>query len=403
MRIALFHNLPSGGAKRAVFEWTQLLSKKHTIDVYTLTTADHEFYDIRPYSQNHSVYDFIPRRIYKSPFGRLNQLQRWRDLRSLTEIHKRIAREINTRSYDIFFANSCMYTFIPICLQFIDIPSLYYLHESFGRAGNRSISRPYRLAENRTRRLDRIDPLIKLYYYSLDAVQQKSMCATSLLVANSSYTQTAMTEPYGSKIFTNKLGVDTSSFYPTNIDKKNQILSVGELSPRKGFDFLITSLAQIQASERPKLIIAANNWLEPELEYLKSLAAGNQVQLEIKTKLDSDALNKEYNQAALCVYAPVLEPFGLVPLEAMAAGTPVVGVSEGGVAESIVHEKTGLLVERDPKKFADAITYLMRNPQIRSQYGASAREYVVNNWSWEKSTTSLEAYLHITIEKYHYA
>jgi len=80
VRVALFHNLPSGGGKRAVQEWTRRLAPMHEIDVYTLSTADHAFCDIRPFVTAHREYPFSPSRLFRSPFGRLNQLQRWRDL-----------------------------------------------------------------------------------------------------------------------------------------------------------------------------------------------------------------------------------------------------------------------------------------------------------------------------------
>ena len=80
MRIALFHNTPSGGAKRAIYEWTRRLAANHLVDVYTLSSADHDFCDIRPFVEQHYIFEFQPRGLFGSPWGRLNQLQRWRDL-----------------------------------------------------------------------------------------------------------------------------------------------------------------------------------------------------------------------------------------------------------------------------------------------------------------------------------
>ena len=76
MKIALFHNLPSGGAKRAVYEWIKRLSQKHKIDVFSLSTADHNFLDLRSLVTNHKIYQFQPSRLFGSPFGRINQFQR---------------------------------------------------------------------------------------------------------------------------------------------------------------------------------------------------------------------------------------------------------------------------------------------------------------------------------------
>ena len=140
MRIALFHNLPSGGAKRAVYEWTRRLAKNHAIDVYTLSTADHDFCDIRPFISRHNITEFASNKLYDSPFGRLNQLQRRRDLEELTELSKQIAKAIDIGGYDVFFAHTCQFAVIPTVLQFLETPSVYYLHEPFGHAFTRRIS-----------------------------------------------------------------------------------------------------------------------------------------------------------------------------------------------------------------------------------------------------------------------
>jgi len=74
----------------------------------------------------------------------------------------------------------------------------------------------------------------------------------------------------------------------------------------------------------------------------------------------------------------------------MACGTPVVGVREGGVRETVVHGETGLLVERDPRLFADAVSSLLRDPERRDDMGRQGVEYVKREWSWERSVATLE-------------
>jgi glycosyltransferase involved in cell wall biosynthesis len=191
-----------------------------------------------------------------------------------------------------------------------------------------------------------------------------------------------------------KLGVDPNEFRPLKgISKNSYVLSVGELSPRKGFDFILHSLGRIPKDQRPALRIISNHIITEEKVYIERLAVQIGVTLQIVSRLNAEAMSIEYNRATLCVYAPVLEPFGLVPLEAMACGTPVVGVREGGVTDSIVHERTGLLVERDPAEFAMAIQYLLSNPCIRAEYGCNGREHVIQNWTWEQSVSALERHL----------
>jgi glycosyltransferase involved in cell wall biosynthesis len=393
MRIALFHNLPSGGAKRAVFEWTKRLGKEHTIDAYSLETANHTFCDIRPFVSQHKIFNHSVRRLFKSPFGRLNQLQRLRDLNDLEHLNREIAKQINAGRYDILFAHTCMYTFIPILLQYVEVPSVYYLHEPFGPGFVRPLERPYILKKRWRYLLDRIDPFISLYEHRLVALQKQSIHKTDLLLSNSQFTSDCIKNTFGADSVFCPIGVDVEIFYPLpNISRENFVLSVGELSPRKGFDFVIESLGRIPKEKRPSLKLACNVVQENELRFVRDLARRSNVDVEVLTKVGTDELRLLYNQARLCVYAPVKEPFGLVLLEAMACGTPVIGVRDGGIQESVIHGYTGLLIERDPEQFGNAIQTLMGNPQLAASYGCNGREHVTKNWIWEKSAAMLNTY-----------
>jgi glycosyltransferase involved in cell wall biosynthesis len=394
MRLAIFHNLPSGGAKRALFEWTRQLAKNHEIDVYTISTADHEFNDIRPYVSKHDVTVFTPRRLFSSPFGRLNQLQRFFDLEEVTSLGKKIAEKIDSGSYDVVFVHTCMFTTIPTVLQFLTTASVYYLHEPFGQNFSREISRPYINQSQWRARLDKFDPFIKLYQQKLNDLQHQSLQKTTLLLANSKFTKEQMEDTHGKKFPVCYCGVDSDSFKPLlRIDRQPFVVSVGEMSPRKGFDFVIESVGCIPEENRPQLKLACNRIDEKELTFITNLAAHHKVDLEVRFGLDSKDLAILYNQAQLCLYAPVKEPFGLVPIEAMACGTPVIGVNEGGVKESVLHQRTGLLVDREVGKFADAVQWLIQEPKLAREFGENGRKHVQENWTWEKSTAKIEHHL----------
>jgi glycosyltransferase involved in cell wall biosynthesis len=393
MRIAIFHNTPSGGAKRAIYEWTRRLAQNHHIDVYTLSSADHNFCDIRPLVRQHRVFEFTPRSLFNSPWGRLNQYQRGRDLGELTRLGHQIAQEINAGHYEVVFAHTCLYTFIPAVLQFVQIPKIYYLHEPFGPKFIRPTQRPYLKDDKRRQFLNRFDPLIPLYRHRLAEIQRRSVQQTDLLLANSRFTQEQMKMAFGVDTPVCHYGVDCDSFYPMpDVYRENHLISVGELSPRKGFDFIVESLGLIPPDKRPRLKLACNSIQPLERTYIEDLAALYGVDLQILTNLNTAELAVEYSRAKLCVYTPVLEPFGLVPVEAMACGTAVVGVREGGVPESVVHEQTGLLVERNPAQFAAAVQHLLDNPTLALQYGHNGREHILRNWTWDSSVAQLESH-----------
>jgi glycosyltransferase involved in cell wall biosynthesis len=394
MRIALFHNTPSGGAKRSIYEWTRRLAGEHTIDVYTLSSADHAFCDLRPLVRQHSEYPVHRRVLFDSPLGRLNQLQRWRDLGDLDRLSRSMAEAIDSQEYDLLFANTCAFTFVPPVLRHVRLRSAYYLHEPFGRSFVRDYRRPYLNGRGWRQQLDKYDPFIRLYQNRLDALQHASTQAVGWLLANSRFTAERMPPAARAKTRLSPYGVDADCFRPNpKIRKENYVVSVGEMSPRKGFDFVIESLGQIPDKLRPPLKLACNRIEDQELKYIRALADRCGVELQVLTQLDASALRRLYNAALVCVYGPYLEPFGLVPLEAMACGTPVVGVREGGVPESIVHEATGLLTSRDAGLFAEAVVRLLRDPQLATRMGQNGRDHVLQSWTWEASTQILESHL----------
>jgi glycosyltransferase involved in cell wall biosynthesis len=183
------------------------------------------------------------------------------------------------------------------------------------------------------------------------------------------------------------------------VHKGDFVISVGELTPRKGFDFLIESLAHLPSDKRPILKLASNWASLAERLYLEALAARRNVKLEVLTDLNTDQLTLEYNRAQLCVYAPVSEPLGLVPLESMSCGTPVVAVAEGGVCETVLHGQTGILMERDPQQFAKAVSHLLEDVELRAQYGRQGRAYVERQWQWAHSVRDLEMHLLDAVEQ----
>lgn len=394
MRIAAYHNLPSGGGKRALSELMCRLAARHEIDVYALSTADHDFADLRPWVAVHHVYEFQPLRLFNSPFGRLNQVQRRRDLGRLDVVNRQIASEIDAAGYDVVTVHPCSFTQAPSILAHLRTPTVYYAHESLRRLYEPTVARA-RVQEKGLRTwLDQIDPLISLHDNTLRYVDCRAIRSASRVLVNSHYSQSNIQRAYGLNAEVSYLGVDTSRFTPTPESRRHDfLLSVGALRPNKGFDFLIEAIAQVPEVVRPPLRIIANSGDASEQAYLEGLAADIEVDIDINIGVSDDFLIHSYQNAKLVIYAPHREPFGFVPLEAMACGTPVVAVAEGGVLETVVHEQTGLLVGRDAGQFAEAITGLLNNPQLLGAFGEQGRRQAVEHWSWETATERLEQHL----------
>ncbi len=393
LRIALFHDLPSGGAKRVVNDQVSRLSQHYYIDLFTTSQADQTFADIRPFLGRVVVEPFAPGRVLSSPFGRLNKGIGTADIRRYRSVMRRLAAEINEGRYDVALVHPSQLTTSPPLLRFLKVPSVYCRQDMVRTLQDPPIPRPYDRRTGWRERIDRLDPLLLAYRRLLVSEDLSSMRAATRTLTSSYFMRESIYRVYGYAPQVCYPGVDAQVFRPLGIARERFVLSVGSLQPSKGFDFLIESLARIEEAQRPPLVIVSNSRLEEEATFLSQLAAGRHVVLELKTLIGEDELVNLYNCAACVVYAPVFESLGLVPLEAMACGTPVVGVSEGGVRETVIEGQTGRLVNREPDEFAQAVLSLLTDPSYTARLGKQAREQIEARWTLERATGALEKHL----------
>jgi len=395
MRIAIYHNLPSGGAKRTLHELTRRLSASHQVEVYSLSSADHEFGDLRPLAAAHHVFEFRPTPLLRSPFGRLNQVLRLVDLARIQRVSRRIARRIDAAGYDVVFVHPCRLENSPSVLRYLTrAPSVFFCQEPLRRLYEPMPDRPYEQSTSAARRLmDRIDPLPKIYHATLKWLDRRNIRRAGSVLVNSEHMRARVEETYQIRTSVNYLGVDTDAFRPQAVAKRPLLVSVGSLTPLKEFDFLIRSVARIPVSRRPALIIASNFANPPERVFLEGLAAELGVELGLLEGVTDQDLVMIYNQASVTVYSPIREPFGLVPLESMACGTPVVAVREGGIPETVLDGTTGLLVRRDEDAFAEAVWHLLTRPSLAAEYGRNGRSHVQGEWSWDGASARVETHL----------
>jgi glycogen(starch) synthase len=107
-------------------------------------------------------------------------------------------------------------------------------------------------------------------------------------------------------------------------------------------------------------------------------------QLEILAPQPSEKVHQLYGETDICCFPSHWESFGIVVLEAMAAGRAVIVTRGSGMAEIVEHEKTGILVEpKKPKELAQAICRLAQNPELRADLGRAARAKVLQTYSSE--------------------
>ena len=126
---------------------------------------------------------------------------------------------------------------------------------------------------------------------------------------------------------------------------------------------------------------------DPEARRLRELAGrlGVADRVRFHGRAPHDALPGIIAASDLVVAAPQYEPFGIVPLEAMACGVPVVGTAVGGLLDSVADGVTGLLVPpNDPEALAAAIRELIAEPAARAAMGAAGIERARTRFSWPR-------------------
>ncbi|MDX2215815.1 MAG: glycosyltransferase family 1 protein [Oculatellaceae cyanobacterium bins.114] len=169
------------------------------------------------------------------------------------------------------------------------------------------------------------------------------------------------------------------------------VLYVGRFDKRKGIETLVRAVGQstLLGQANLKLIIAGGSTPGKSDGIERDRIGGivNELGLnDITTypgRLDVE-LPVYYAAADVCVVPSHYEPFGLVPIEAMACRTPTVASNVGGLQFTIVNEVTGLLVPpKDDAAFAQAIDRILSDPAWRDQLGQTARHRVEIAFSWD--------------------
>ena len=119
------------------------------------------------------------------------------------------------------------------------------------------------------------------------------------------------------------------------------------------------------------------------LESLRARAAllGVARQVSFALSPTSEERDRLFAQCRAVIYTPGAEHFGYVPLEAMAAGRPVVAVNHGGPTETVTHDRTGFLCPPDPQAFAGALATLVTRLDVAQQMGGAARDDVRQRFS----------------------
>jgi glycosyltransferase involved in cell wall biosynthesis len=194
-------------------------------------------------------------------------------------------------------------------------------------------------------------------------------------------------------------GVDVARFSPDGPraprGSRHRVLSVGRLVPRKGFADLIGALPAVPHAEL--VIVGGPDEAaldgDPEARRLRELAerAGVADRVRLTGRLAGDDMPAMLRSADVVACVPWYEPFGLVPLEAMACGVPVLASAVGGLTDTVVDGVTGTLVPpRQVGRLAHALRGLLGDTACRTMMGAAGCDRARVRYPWDRIAADTE-------------
>lgn len=400
MKIAIWHNLPSGGGLRTLDD--QLLG---------LAARGHELHGWSPPDAGrcgagggvswHEVPLDVPPLWYASHRLRSAWRGRRRDLDAFVEHSARCADEIASIRPDVVLAHSCQSFRVPAVGAYLQVPSAVFLHEPNRRLYEATSGAPW-AASGEVRRASPqgvrafIDELVEVEMHRVQVGSERAWAdGFDEVLVNSHFSRESVLRAYGRDSRVCRLGIDLARFAPQErpAQLRGTVLTVGALVPEKNAEFLIRALATAGGAVERFTWIANHVYSPPYHRAITSLAEGLGVPFELRQAVSDGELLRLLAGADVFVYAPRLEPFGLAPLEANATGLPVVAVAEAGIRETISHGVNGLLVEPEENAFGKAVAGLLTDAAGTRALGSTALSHVATHWRLDGAVDRLEARL----------
>lgn len=326
-KIGIYHNLPSGGAREVCINIIKFLKKEFKVS---------EFVDAKP----QKFTNFITY-MYCATFGSYAYA-------------KKISHVLNKYDAAIVFQSWLIKS--PYILRFLKIPTFFFCQEIPKEF--------YDLNFKRNQNFKEI--IINILRLPIKYSDKKNILKSKniIIVANSNKSANEIKNAYGLNAIVIYPGIQKSTpkaKTKTNVEK--YILCVGALNKNKNQMHILNAMSLIDSNIRPKLILVGNGGDPEYISRLNSFAKSNSISLEIMLNVSRSQLNTIYANATIFCFTPRNEPFGIVALEAMLHGLPIITVKDSGGFTELLNKKNGIIVQSwEPKQLAHSIEKLINNP-----------------------------------------
>jgi len=372
----MFHMLPSGGGIRVLKQFAEGLVKRDR-KVCVFVPHGGSLLGITEETA-------IPYPMWRRPSGFLRPVSPvFLPLRLLA--FKSVCREaarLMDHEGGIALVHNAMPVAAPPVLQYLAVPSVYFCYEYPRHIYEKDIiSRTGgKLQECLLKPLERLE----------QRIDNESAIAADRILTFSKHMGTMIQNTYGKEPGIVRPGVDSEFFTPSCTGEKGgYVLSVGALWPFKGHETAIRIVAEIPMESRPSLIIIGDREFPSYSRMLQRTAEAADVKMTVRRNITDFELRELYRGASAVLCCQRKEPYGLVPLEAMACGTPVVAIAEGGFTDNVIDGSTGLLFDGSVNQGASELAKALNNDRTIREITAAAHDFVKHSRTIEQGVATL--------------
>lgn len=340
-KVAIISNLPNGGARTVLNSTKEYLREKYYIEELGRSLESNTVKGIIRY-----YYSVIQEIVY----------------------NYKISKIIN-REFDILLAYQSWLTKSPIIFPFITIPVVYICHEVPREHYDLHVTAKHTIKEQIINRI---------FLYPIKLIDRLNLLlhnSNLTVVTLSKISSDMISKTYNIKPKIVHPGISLKGYgkYVGFNKRSNQIITVGAINKYKNQLFILETISQIPKENRPKVILVGNGSDAKYIADLKKYARVKSIKLEIRIGITKSALISLYKSSYALMYSPVNEPYGLVVLEGMRAGLPIIA-SKGGGYEEIINSTNGYILRNDSTLWARTYMKLLKNRDLWEKY--SQQNYI---------------------------
>jgi len=360
MKIAIFHELPNGGARRAINSFAAQLKKRHVVDLYVVDDKDNQEWK---FYSNVFLYKFFP----KSWKGKDWRIRLYKDTIELFHIYKlnaKIAGDIDKKNYDVVLVGASKFIEAPFIMRFLKTPFVFFCQDPYYRIIYDPIFTTPKSLDFFRYRYEKMNRFIR------KILDRQNVGYAQVCLSPSKYIAHLFSKTYNKPVQVIYDGVDEIFFRPSRKKKDIDIFYIGSLEPVDGYNLLKETLSYMGKNIKVRELIKEKEWIS-----------------------DDKVLRDLYQRTKIMFCPARNEGLGLTLLESLSCGTLVIALDEAGHREIIKERENGYLIKPNPKKIAKLLEKLLSHPKEIHRLGRNGRADIEKYWIWQKRAKELEKVL----------